>query len=165
MSPRNKLLSLGLGFLLTLAAGFEGRNLITARDPIGIPTSCFGHTATAKMGQKKTPAECDELLSTDLLVANSVVDSCVHVPLNVNQRGAFVSLAFNVGRGKKGVKDGFCVLYSGRQTTLVRKLNAGDYVGACNELSTWVLAGGKIWPGLVKRRAAERALCLTAEAA
>ncbi|HTD03821.1 lysozyme [Undibacterium sp.] len=44
--------------------------------------------------------------------------------------------------------------------TMVRKLNAGDYAGACNELPRWVYAGGKILPGLVKRRAAEQELCL-----
>jgi lysozyme len=45
------------------------------------------------------------------------------------------------------------------KSTLMRKLNMGDLAGACSELSRWTMAGGKVYPGLVRRRAAERALC------
>jgi lysozyme len=61
---------------------------------------------------------------------------------------AIVSFTFNVGEGNL------------RRSTLLRKLNAGDIVGACNELPRWNKAGGRVLPGLVKRRAEERALCL-----
>nr|WP_276554179.1 lysozyme [Cupriavidus gilardii] len=80
--------------------------------------------------------------------ANAGVNSCVRVPLTDGQRTAFVSFTYNVGRGA------FC------GSTLVRKLNAGDYVGACNELPRWVYAKGVKLPGLVNRREQERALCL-----
>ena len=73
--------------------------------------------------------------------------SCVRAPLTDGQRAAFLSFAFNVG------DDAFC------RSTLVRKANAGDFDGACAELSRWIYAGGKQLPGLVKRRAAERQLC------
>jgi lysozyme len=59
-----------------------------------------------------------------------------------------VSFAYNVGGGN----------YCG--STLVRKLNAGDTAGACNELTRWTRAKGIVLPGLVKRREAERQLCL-----
>ena len=55
--------------------------------------------------------------------------------------------AFNVGNAR------FC------SSTLARKANAGDMAGACAELSRWTYAGGKPLPGLVKRRATERAIC------
>ena len=61
---------------------------------------------------------------------------------------ALVSFTYNIGG------QAFC------SSTLVRKLNAGDTVGACNELSRWTRAKGIELPGLVKRRAAERAMCL-----
>ena len=63
------------------------------------------------------------------------------------QKAAFLSFAFNVGAQK------FC------GSTLVKKANQGDMPGACAELSRWTYAGGRELPGLVKRRAAERALC------
>ena len=56
--------------------------------------------------------------------------------------------AFNVGA------------YAACNSTLVRKVNSGDRIGACNEYPRWVYAGNQILPGLVKRRAAERDLCL-----
>ena len=72
---------------------------------------------------------------------------CVRVSLHQYECDAFVSLAYNIGSGA------FC------GSTLVRKLNAGDYAGACAEIDRWVYAGGKRLPGLVKRRAEERARC------
>ena len=71
----------------------------------------------------------------------------MRTPLTDGQKAAFLSFAFNVGNGA------FC------SSTLVRKANTGDMPGACSELSKWVYAGGKQLPGLVKRRAAERAMC------
>ena len=73
---------------------------------------------------------------------------CTKVPLNQNQYDALVSFTYNVGVGA----------YCG--STLVRKLNQGDYTGACNELRRWVYAGGKRVQGLANRREAERSLCL-----
>ncbi|EKN6093795.1 TPA: glycoside hydrolase family protein, partial [Yersinia enterocolitica] len=45
-------------------------------------------------------------------------------------------------------------------STLLKKLNNNDLIGACNELQRWVYAGGKRWKGLVSRREIERELCL-----
>jgi lysozyme len=61
---------------------------------------------------------------------------------------ALVSFTYNVGAG------------AFRTSTLLKKLNAGDTVGACNQLPRWNKAGGKVLPGLTRRRAAEQALCL-----
>lgn len=130
-----------------LVAKHEGLETTAYRDPIGIPTICYGHTSTAQIGQTKTIVECQELLSSDLLVAISDVESRVKAPLTVERRAALVSFVFNVGGTKFG------------SSTLLRKLNAGDARGACAELSRWVYAGGVKLKGLVARRDEERALC------
>jgi len=126
----------------------EGSVFKTYKDPIGIITACNGHTGPElKMGQTFTPAQCQQMLETDLLKhANDL--ACIKKPMTDGQKAAFLSFAFNVG-GEK-----FC------SSTLAKKANSGDMVGACNELPRWTMAGGKELPGLVKRRAGERAMCL-----
>jgi len=150
MSPdlRRRLVATGIGAAVPLVATFEGLRQRAYLDPVGIPTACFGATKGVRLGQVYTREQCDNLLARDLLEANAGVDACVRVPLTEGQRTALVSFAYNVGRGN------LC------GSTLARKLNAGDYVGACNELPRWVYAKGMKLPGLVKRREQERALCL-----
>jgi len=130
-----------------VVASFEGLRTTAYLDPIGIPTICYGHTATAKIGDSKTPAECKEQLSKDLLIAIQDVESRVKVDMTVERRAALVSFVYNVGGTKFG------------SSTLLKKLNGGDFRGACDELSKWVYAGGVKLKGLVARRAEERALC------
>jgi len=134
---------------LAFVAGKEGTVHHTYRDPIGIITACTGHVdSSLRLGTTYTPEQCREMLYEDL--AKHADDlGCVKVPLTDNQKVALLSFTFNVGRSS------FC------GSTLVRKANAGDMPGACAELSRWVMAGGKTLPGLVNRRAAERALCET----
>jgi lysozyme len=74
------------------------------------------------------------------------VDSLVKVSLNDNQYAAIVSFAFNLGVGNL------------KQSTLLKKLNAGDFAGAANEFAKWNKAGGKVLAGLTRRRAAEAEL-------
>ncbi|MFK3941940.1 lysozyme [Pseudomonas monteilii] len=130
-----------------VVASFEGLRTKAYLDPIGIPTICYGHTATAKIGDSKTPAECKELLGKDLLIAIQDVESRVKVDMNVERRAGLVSFVYNIGGTKFG------------SSTLLQKLNAGDTSGACAELSKWVYAGGVKLKGLVARRAKERRLC------
>ena len=163
MNPRARLAAVvgvaAAGMLLTIVPRFEGTVHEGYLDPIGIVTACTGHTATAELGKRYTAEECEELLVSDLLAHSAIVDRCVTVPLEPHQRAAFVSFAFNVGPGKKGVKDGFCVLKSGKTPSFLKRLNAGDYAGACRGLSEWTKSGGIVFTGLVRRRAAERAMC------
>lgn len=126
---------------------YEGIETKAYLDPVGIPTICYGHTATANIGQSKTDEQCEALLQKDLLVAISDVESRVEVSLTIERRAALVSFVYNVGGTKFGT------------STLLRKLNAGDARGACAELSKWVYAGGVKLNGLVTRRAEERRLC------
>ncbi|UUE96178.1 lysozyme [Comamonas thiooxydans] len=130
-----------------LVEKYEGTVLRSYRDPVGIITACTGHTGPElKMGQTYTRQQCEEMLYKDLSKHADAL-SCVRAPLTDGQRAALLSFAFNVG------DDAFC------RSTLVRKANAGDFDGACAELSRWIYASGKELPGLVKRRAAERQLC------
>lgn len=132
---------------IPLVLYFEGMLLRSYRDPIGIITSCVGHTGPElRMGQTYTRAQCEGQLMADLLEHAEALE-CIKAPMTDGQKAAFLSFAFNVG------ETSFC------KSTLARKANAGDMRGACAELSRWTYAGGKELPGLVKRRAAERKVC------
>lgn len=140
-------ISATVGIASAVVTHFEGLRTKAYLDPVGIPTICFGHTATAALGQVKSTAECQKLLEADLMIAIKAVDSLVKVQLPVERRAALVSFVYNVGAPK----------FAG--STLLRKLNAGDVRGACAELDRWVFAGGVKLNGLVARRAEERQLC------
>jgi lysozyme len=133
---------------LVCVSGFEGVRQYVYLDPVGIPTWCFGETQGPRPVGYIPMAQCQALLADSLEIASRGVDACVTVPLPDVRRAALVSFIYNVG------EQAFC------SSTLVRKLNAGDTAGACNELSRWTRAKGIELPGLVKRRAAERAMCL-----
>lgn len=107
---------------------------------------------------KITIGEAQARLVEDMTTAGDIVDRAVTAPLSQNQFDALCDFVFNVGPGKKGVKDGFVVLKSGEPSTMLRRLNASDYAGAAAEFPKWTKASGKVMPGLVTRRAAERAL-------
>jgi lysozyme len=132
---------------VAFVAGKEGTVPRTYLDPIGIITACTGHVdPSLKLGTTYTAEQCKDMLYADLAKHADDLD-CVKAPLTDNQKVALLSFTFNVGRSS------FC------GSTLVRKANAGDMLGACAELSRWTMAGGRQLPGLVNRRAAERALC------
>lgn len=143
----------------------ESLRLKPYRCPAGIWTVGWGHTdpygyveELAKRGGSITKHQAEELLAHDLEESERIVTQAVKVPLNGNQFSALVSFVFNVGPGRKGKKDGFVTLKSGRPSTMLRKLNEGDYAGAAAEFPKWVSAQGVQLPGLVKRRAAEKRL-------
>jgi len=151
MTPRQRLAAkIGAGAIalaVPLVAHFEGYVPWVYRDPIGRLAACYGHDdQTMTPGKRFTAAECQAMLDEDLLKHAEAID-CIKRPLIDGQKAAFLSFAFNVGN------KAFC------GSTLVRKANAGDMAGACAELSRWTLAGGKELPGLVRRRASERAMC------
>lgn len=142
-----KLGAVVLALAIPTVVHFEGTVFRTYRDPIGVLTSCRGHTGPElRMGQTFTAEQCDQQLYADLLKHAEALD-CIKTPLSDGQKAAFLSFSFNVGNGA------FC------GSTLARKANGGDLMGACAELSRWTLAAGKELPGLVKRRAAERRMC------
>lgn len=122
----------------------EGMRKVAYVDPVGVVTVCAGHTATAKLGQVKTDAECLALLQQDVKHAEGAVKRLVSVPLTQEQFDALVSFVFNVGET------------SFARSTLLKKVNAFDCYGAGKEFSRWTHAGGRELPGLVVRRTSER---------
>ncbi|MGF7175837.1 lysozyme [Azospirillum doebereinerae] len=155
---------------IELVKAAEGLRLTAYPDPAsgGAPwTIGFGHTgADVHPGLTITQARAEELLAADLAEAAELVDRVVTAPLTDAQFGALVSFVFNVGAGRKAKgkdtgKDGFVTLKTGKPSTLLVKLNAGDHAGASAEFSKWTRGDGKVMAGLVKRRAAEVALFLS----
>ncbi|EIC4353482.1 lysozyme [Salmonella enterica] len=128
--------------------GLEGRRHEPYRDVVGVLTVCDGHTGKDIVpGKYYTDTECDALLNQDLTRVKAQVDPLIKVSIPESERAAFYSFAYNVGTGAFA------------RSTLLKKLNAGDNAGACNELKRWTYAGGKQWKGLVTRREIEREVC------
>lgn len=140
----------GLAFI----TGQEGRVYEAYPDPAlgwSVPTICDGHTGQdVKRGLVANDAMCDALRSKDAAKWAGHVSRCVtYRPLNQNQVDSLISFTHNVG------PTAMC------SSTLVRKLNTGDFQGAADEFPRWVYAGKTKLRGLVKRRDAERAMFLT----
>jgi lysozyme len=131
---------------ILLSEGYSDKTYIPV--PGDVPTIGFGTTEGVRDGDTITPPKAVEKAFRDVTKFEGAIKKCVRVPLYQYEYDAYVSFAYNVG------PTAFC------SSTLVKKLNAGDYEGACNELSRWVYAGGKKLKGLENRREAERKLCL-----
>ena len=135
---------------LELIKQFEGCKLKAYVCPAGVLTIGYGSTGPhVKAGMTITQDQADELLRSDLRRFEDYVDQHCK-PATDNQFAALVSFCFNVGEGNL------------RTSTLRRMHNAGDYKGAAAQFARWDKAAGKVLPGLVKRRAAERKLYETA---
>ena len=104
------------------------------------------NTATATAGMRITADEADALLTKDLVTFERQVNHMVTAPIQQHQFDALMSFAYNVGTG------------SLRGSTLLKRVNAVEYVSAEFEFDRWVRSKGKVLPGLVRRRAAERAM-------
>ncbi len=137
-----------LALATALVMHFEGYRPVAFLDPVSIPTICYGHTESVHTGQIMTQFQCDIMLKADLGMALATVDRLTTACQPDTRRAALASFTYNAGPG------------SFARSTILKKLNAGDIIGACNELPKWVRAKGRILPGLVKRRAAERDLCM-----
>lgn len=129
----------------------EGLRTSAYLDPVGIPTICYGHTGPeVRLGLRYTRAGCDAILMEDIRVHWTGLQGCITRPLTPNQRDAVISFGFNVGVAKA------C------RSTLVRKINAGDYPGAAAEFPKWryakVSGRNVALRGLTRRREAEAAL-------
>ncbi len=150
MSMKPKVVATALSALGLLGiATFEGYSE-DAYVPVkgDVPTIGFGSTEGVQLGDKTTPAEALQRLAKDVEGAENAVRRCVSVPLSQGEFDAFTSFSFNVGAGA------FC------SSTLVKKLNTGDHVGACRELRRWVYVGKTKTQGLVNRREAEFERCM-----
>ena len=131
---------------LRLIKRFEGCKLTAYRCPADVWTIGYGSTRGVKEGMVISEAEAFARLMMDMQEAGEAVESYVKVPLNDNQFAALVSFVFNIGAG------------AFRKSTMLKMLNQGAYSAAGVQFDRWTKAGNQVLPGLVKRRAAERAL-------
>ena len=135
--------------MLSGADGLEGRKYVAYRDVVGVITVCDGHTgADIVWGKTYSDAECDTFTRNDLQRIARQVDPHIKVPMTEMQRAAVYSFAYNVGANAT------------INSTLLKRLNARDYAGACDQLRRWTYAGGKQWKGLMNRREIEREVCM-----
>ncbi|CAB3764177.1 lysozyme [Paraburkholderia humisilvae] len=145
-----------------LIEDFEDDRLEAYPDPAtgGAPwTIGRGHTGPeVRPGLKITQAQSDALFAQDLHARGEIIINVLDLDLTQNQFDALVSFVFNVGPGKKGVKDGFIELREGGPSTLLKKLRERDYAGAADQFPLWDKGDGKPMAGLTRRRAAEHAL-------
>lgn len=154
MNIKNKLLALGLSSALATTGLFvakhEGLILGTYVDPVGILTSCFGHTGKElKPKQKFTEDQCLSQLAKDLEKHDKEMMKNIKVSLSDEEHAAYLSFTYNVGVGNF------------KSSTLLKNLNMNKREEACNQLLRWVFAKGKKLKGLVTRREEERKLCLS----
>lgn len=135
----------------------EGERLQAYQDGAGVWTICKGHTEGVKPGDRATVKQCADFFASDVGKSFATIDRLVKVPLTEPQRAGITSFcAYNIGPGN-------CA-----RSTFLKKLNAGDLLGACNEIPKWKYVGGvdctkpgnKTCGGIPERRAAERELCL-----
>ena len=127
---------------------WEGVRLKAYVCSAGVWTIGVGHTAAMGdpkpvAGMKITDAEAEQILRRDLAITEAQVETAVKVSLSQRQFDTLVSFVFNVGIG------------AFRKSTLLKRLNQGDYKSVPSELMKWTRAGGKVVQGLVNRRKAE----------
>ena len=137
--------------LIASFEGFSNKAYLPHKDDV--PTIGYGQTyytdgRKVRMGDYISEGEArtqlGELVQKDFVAK---IAQCVKVELTEGEFTAYVSLAYNIG------SSAFC------KSTLVKKLNAKDYDGACKEILRWNRSGGRVMQGLVKRRQAEYGLC------
>lgn len=149
---KKKLVAAAGGGALAIAAvlipDLEGVRYEPYYDVAGVLTVCYGHTGSdIVLGKKYTEAECKAMLDKDLVPFARSVERSVKVPASEYQRAALISFSYNVGA------------HAFENSSLLRKLNTGDYSGACDGLRQWIYANGKPWRGLMNRREIEHAVC------
>lgn len=157
MSTKQRMAVAALSLTAAGMVALVGHESYTATAVIPIagdrPTVGFGSTfredgTPVKMGDTTTPPKALRLAVSHIGKDEVQLKRCVTAPLYQHEYDAYVSLAYNIGTVA------FC------KSTLVKKLNAGDYEGACAEILRWDMAGGKKVRGLANRRVSEFKACV-----
>lgn len=131
-----------------LITDFEGFRATAYEDVVGVWSIGYGFTKGVKRGDKMTRAAADARLRSELVeYEQGVMRACTNQP-NQNQFDALVCFAFNVGVAGMA------------RSSVIKAHNRGDFQAAARAFGLWNKAGGKVWPGLTRRRAAEAALYL-----
>jgi len=148
-STRQSVGGLGIGAALLVSVlmyeGYTDKAVIPV--PGDVPTIGVGRTEGVRMGDKTEPVREMMMLLKNLDKYGNGIKACINVPLYQYELDAFVSLAYNIGI------NAFC------NSTLVKKLNAGDYSGACEQIIIWDKFKGKPLKGLTNRRNEEYRTC------
>ncbi|HCW3086593.1 TPA: lysozyme [Enterobacter hormaechei subsp. steigerwaltii] len=139
---------------IALIKQFEGCKLTAYQDSVGVWTIGYGWTQPVdgkpiRAGMTIKQETAERLLKNGLVSYESDVSRLVKVGVTQGQFDALVSFTYNLGARSLST------------STLLRKLNVGDYTGAADEFLRWNKAGGKVLNGLTHRREAERALFLS----
>lgn len=136
--------------LTNLTKKFEGCRLRAYKPVPNDPwTIGYGHTDGVKAGDVWTQDQAEAALTADMKIREKLVQSVVKVALTQHQFDALVDFVYNVGAGNF------------RSSSLLTKLNAGNYTGAADAFLLWKFAHGIPLNGLIRRREAERAWFLT----
>lgn len=129
------------------AAGLPADTAATLAAGAGLRGQEAGNFAAAQRDAARlTDDQQQALMAIAVAPVQRAVANAVTVPLNQNQYDALTSLAYNIGTG------------AFQRSTLLRRLNAGDYAGAGEQFGVWARSGSAASPGLIARRAAERRL-------
>ena len=147
--------AIALALATALAVPAEGLRQYAYKDPVGIPTICMGSTKGVKMGDFRTMDECKALLTKEMADVINTVDRC-QPGLPTEVLAAFSDAAYNLGA---------TIACDTSKSTAARLLKTGKLREACDQLMRWDkarVAGVMVsLPGLTKRRAMERDLCLS----
>lgn len=135
---------------IELIRTFEGFSSTAYKCPAGVWTIGYGTTRidgqAVKSGMTCTKYEAEQYMRSDLQPFAAAIKTLVKVPLSENQFAALLSFVYNIGPAAFA------------SSTMLKKLNAGDWLGARNEFFRWIKAAGQTLTGLVKRRASESEL-------
>lgn len=130
-------------------AGYEGYSSVAYVPVKGdAPTIGWGTTTGVKKGDTIEPTQALQRLYRDTETAKAGISNCIKVPISQGELDAYLSLSYNIGAGA------FC------KSTLVKRLNRGDYAGACSEIRRWCYFNGRKNKGLAKRREQEYQTCI-----
>jgi len=131
---------------LALIKKFEGCELTSYQDVVGVWTIGYGHTKGVEDGMSITPDEAIQMLEEELLEYEGYINELVTKELEQCEFDALVSWVYNLGPTNL------------RESTLLRILNEGDKKGVPAQIRRWNKAGGETLEGLVRRREAESLL-------
>lgn len=129
--------------------------------PDDVPTIGYGHTTGVKLGHVITLEQAEEYLRED---AQDAIDSAApylrNIELSQHQFDAIISMVFNLGVGKKGVKNGVFRNYDGSDTGIYQALKRGEHKVVMHQMRRWNRQAGKVLNGLTTRRGMEEMLYL-----
>jgi lysozyme len=131
---------------------FEGFRERPYRDAVGVLTVGYGETRHVQPTRSVTEAQADLMLRAECAEIASELALIVKVPINQGQFDALVSFCYNLGAPKL------------LKSTLLGAINSGDFAFAATQFPRWCYAGGKVLPGLRKRREWERSTFLGEQA-